>query len=123
MIDRLSYDLRQAFPDMSGLAARNLKHMRAFASALTERAITQAPLAQLTWYPHLAFERLDDKAVRLWYATWTVEHGWSRNLLAAPDRRPAPCAARKGAHQLQANAAGADSDFAAYVFKPPPVVT
>ena len=30
---RLSYDLRQAFPELSGLTARNLKYMRAFASA------------------------------------------------------------------------------------------
>ena len=54
MIDRLSYDLRQAFPDMSGLSARNLKYMRAFASAWGDREIVQAPLAQLTWYHHLA---------------------------------------------------------------------
>ena len=54
VIDRLSYDLRQAFPDMSGLSARNLKYMRAFASAWIDREIVQAPLAQLTWYHHLA---------------------------------------------------------------------
>lgn len=83
VIDRLSYDLRQAFPDMSGLSARNLKYMRAFASAWTDREIVQAPLAQLTWYHHLALiEKLDDKAVRLWYAKRAVEHGWSRNILA-----------------------------------------
>lgn len=66
--------------------------MRAFASAWTERAITQAPLAQLTWYTHLAFERLDDKAVR--------------PLVHDVDHRARP-----------------DSDFAAHVFKPPPIVT
>jgi len=29
-IDRLSSDLREAFPDMKGLSPRNLKYMRAF---------------------------------------------------------------------------------------------
>jgi hypothetical protein len=59
---------------MSGLSARNLKYMHAFASAWTDREIVQAPLAELTWYHHLALvEKLDAKAVRLWYATRTVE--------------------------------------------------
>jgi hypothetical protein len=50
VIDRLSYDLRRAFPDMGGLSSRNLQYMRTFAGAWTEREIAQAPLAQLTWY-------------------------------------------------------------------------
>lgn len=33
VIDRLSADLREAFPDMKGLSPRNLKYMRAFAAA------------------------------------------------------------------------------------------
>ncbi len=33
VIDRLSADLREAFPDMSGLSSRNLRYMRDFASA------------------------------------------------------------------------------------------
>ena len=63
---------------MGGLSARNLKYMRAFAPVWTDREIVQAPLAQLTWYHHLALiEKLDDKAVRLWYAARTVEYGCS----------------------------------------------
>ena len=31
VIDRLSADLREAFPEMHGLSPRNLKYMRAFA--------------------------------------------------------------------------------------------
>ena len=45
VIDRLSADLRHAFPDMSGLSARNLKYMRAFAAAWPERSIVQEALA------------------------------------------------------------------------------
>src|SRR5689334_18025090 len=33
VIDRLADDLHRAFPDMTGLSARNLKYMRAFAQA------------------------------------------------------------------------------------------
>jgi len=34
VIDRLSADLREAFPDMHGLSSRNLLFMRAFAAAI-----------------------------------------------------------------------------------------
>ena len=47
VIDRLSADLRQSFPDMSGLSSRNLKYMRAFADAWPERAIVQQVAAQI----------------------------------------------------------------------------
>jgi predicted nuclease of restriction endonuclease-like (RecB) superfamily len=50
IIDRLSVDLRKAYPDMQGLSARNLKYMRAFAAAWPRKAIVQGPLAQITWY-------------------------------------------------------------------------
>jgi predicted nuclease of restriction endonuclease-like (RecB) superfamily len=49
VIDRLSADLRQTFPDMSGLSSRNLKYMRAFAAAWPDRAIVQRVVAQLPW--------------------------------------------------------------------------
>jgi hypothetical protein len=45
VIDRLSTDLQQAFPDMRGLSPRNFKYMRAFASAWPERQIVQEVLA------------------------------------------------------------------------------
>ncbi len=49
----------------------------------TVSPIVQAPLAQLTWYHHLALlDKLDTSAERLWYAAKTVENGWSRPILA-----------------------------------------
>lgn len=37
IIDRLSHDLKAAFPDMSGFSPRNLKYMRKFAQACRPR--------------------------------------------------------------------------------------
>jgi DUF1016 N-terminal domain len=83
VIDRLAADLRGAFPEMKGFSPRNLKYMRAFAAAWPEREIVRASLAQLTWYHHIALlEKLDNPASQLWYAARTMEHGWSRNILA-----------------------------------------
>ena len=54
VIDRLSADLREAFPDMSGLSPRNLKYMRTFAAAWPHATIVQEVLAQIPWYHHIA---------------------------------------------------------------------
>ena len=43
VIDRLSADLREAFPDMQGLSPRNLKSMRSFAAASSRLAASSFP--------------------------------------------------------------------------------
>jgi hypothetical protein len=46
MIERLAFDLHRAFPKMTGLSARNLNYMRAFAEAWPDQAIVQQVAAQ-----------------------------------------------------------------------------
>ena len=82
VIPQLSKDLMAEFPEMKGFSPRNLKYMRLFAMTWTKEEIVQAPLAQLTWYHHLALiEKLEIPQERLVYAKLTVENGWSRNAL------------------------------------------
>jgi len=82
--------------------------------------IVQGALAQITWYHNLALlEKLDDANERLWYARQTVEHGWSRNVLALQ--------IESGLHTRQGMAVTnfaqslppSDSDMASHVFKDP----
>ncbi len=47
VIDRLSADLKQRFPEARGYSSRNLKYMRAFAAAWPEPEVVQGGLAQL----------------------------------------------------------------------------
>ena len=49
VIDRLSADLRHAFPEMTGISLRNLKYRRAFADAWPDGVIVQQLVAQLPW--------------------------------------------------------------------------
>jgi len=120
VIDRLSHDLRQAFPDMGGLSSRNLQYMRTFAGALSERAIAQAPLVQLTWYHHVTLlDKLEENVERLWYAERTVEHGWSRNVLAFQIASRLRERRGRAPNSFKATLPPADSDFAAQVFKDP----
>jgi predicted nuclease of restriction endonuclease-like (RecB) superfamily len=83
VIDRLSADLRRDFPDMTGLSARNLKYMRAFAEAHPDHAFVQQVVARLPW-GHVVrlLENVKDVTRRGWYARRAIEHGWSRDLIA-----------------------------------------
>ena len=51
VIDRLSEDLRRAFPEMKGFSPRNLKYMRASAEAWPGELLVQEALAQITVVP------------------------------------------------------------------------
>jgi predicted nuclease of restriction endonuclease-like (RecB) superfamily len=79
---RLSSDLRREFPEMTGLAERNLRYMRDFARAWPDASIWQQPVAKLPW-GHICrlLDKVDDPAARLWYAQSTVADGWSRKVL------------------------------------------
>jgi predicted nuclease of restriction endonuclease-like (RecB) superfamily len=82
VIDRLAADLGRSFPEMTGLSARNLKYMRAFAEAWPDAEIVQQVVAQLPWGHNVRL--LDAVKVpehRAWYARQAIEHGWSRNVL------------------------------------------
>ena len=84
VVDRLSQDLRRAFPEMRGLSTRNLKLMRQFASAWSDKAIVQRCVAQLPWRTNLALlQKLADPDLRLWYAERALEQGLSRDVLVA----------------------------------------
>jgi len=83
IIDRLSADLKERFPDARGYSPRNLKYMRAFAAAWPDPAIVQRTVARLPWRHQIALlEKLPTADLRLWYAQAAVADGWSRDVLA-----------------------------------------
>lgn len=49
VIDRLSADLREEFPDMGGLSSWNLLAMSLFAAAFPDGPIAKQPVSQLPW--------------------------------------------------------------------------
>jgi len=120
VIDRLSVDLGKSFPDMKGFSPRNLKYMRAFASAWPKQVIVQEVLAQITWYHNLALlDKLDDAQTRIRYARKTVEHGWSRNILAIQIDLQLHKRQGKAISNFSVALPPVDSDMAQQVFKDP----
>ncbi len=82
ILDRVSSDLRAAFPDMKGFSRSNLKYMRAFSEAWSEDAIGQQAVGQLPWGHNLVLlTKLKTAEERLAYAAAALEHGWSRAML------------------------------------------
>ncbi len=82
VIEKLSKDLRQEFPDMKGFSSRNLKYMRAFAEAYPDEQIVQQVAAQIPWFHNcILLDKVKDVQERLWYVQVTTEHGWSRSIL------------------------------------------
>jgi predicted nuclease of restriction endonuclease-like (RecB) superfamily len=82
VIDRLADDLRRIFPEMTGLSARNLKYMRAFAVAWADVEFVQQVVAQLPWGHNLSLlDTVKATGEREWYAKQAIEHGWSRAVL------------------------------------------
>lgn len=120
VIDRLSMDLRKAFPDMQGLSPRNLKYMRAFATAWPDRTFVQESLAQITWYHNIALlEKLDNPQTRLWYAGKIREAGWSHNILLIQIENRLHERQGKAISNFPVTLPSSESDMAAQVFKDP----
>lgn len=120
VIDRLSADLREAFPDMAGLSPRNLRYMRDFASAWPDPEIVQRLLPNLPWGQNVVLlDKLRDPQTRLWYAGQCVEHGWSRSILALQIERRLHERQGKALSNFARTLPPADSDMATEVFKDP----
>lgn len=83
VIERLAFDLHRAFPEMSGLSARNLKYMRAFAEACPDQTIVQQVAAQLPWGHNMRLlDAVKSTEHHEWYARQAIENRWSRPVLA-----------------------------------------
>jgi predicted nuclease of restriction endonuclease-like (RecB) superfamily len=120
VIDRLSVDLREAFPEIRGFSPRNLKYMRAFAAAWPERAIVQQVAAQLPWSHNcVLLDRIPDPVTREWYVKAIVREGWSRNILELQIERQAHARQGKALTNFKETLPAGNSDLAQQVLKDP----
>jgi predicted nuclease of restriction endonuclease-like (RecB) superfamily len=120
VIDRLSHDLKTAFPDMSGFSPRNLKYMRTFADAWPDRLIVQRTVAQLPWRSNLTLlDKLSDQEIRLWYAQKALELGMGKDMLAIQIETRLHERQGKTINNFPVALPPADSDMAAQIFKDP----
>ncbi len=96
VIPRLSKDLKNDMPEVSGFSERNLGYMIRFSKEyqsfhFEQSAILQQPVAKLEntnlllsipWGHHgLLMEKIKDQTVRFWYMAQTLKEGWGRDTL------------------------------------------
>jgi predicted nuclease of restriction endonuclease-like (RecB) superfamily len=82
VVNLLSADLTEAFPEMKGFSPRNLKYMRMFAREYPDREFVQAALAQITWYHNITLlTKVKASKARFFYATHAAKNGWSTSVM------------------------------------------
>lgn len=82
IIDRLSVDLKDSFPEETGFSPRNLKYMRKFAESWTDIEIVQRTVAQIPWRSNITLlDKIKEPELRLWYAQKTIENGFGKDML------------------------------------------
>lgn len=82
LVETLSKDLQNAFPETTGFSVRNLQRMRQFAAYYPNFEIVPQAVAQLPWgHISLLIHKVKDESIRCWYADQAIEQGWSRPTL------------------------------------------
>lgn len=120
VIDRLSADLQEAFPEMQGFSSRNLLFMRSFAESCPDAKLVKQLVSQLPWgHVIRLIQRVKEPTIREWYIRKTVEHGWSRNILEMQVDSRAHARHGKAQTNFKNTLPPVDSDMAAQVFKDP----
>ena len=68
IVEQLSHDLRNAFPEMKGFSRTNLLYMRKFAEEYPDLEFVQSVSAQLSWSHNVALlDKVTDKKIRNFY--------------------------------------------------------
>lgn len=120
VIDRISKDINDAFPDLKGFSPRNIKYMRKFAEVWKDYEIMQRTAAQIPWRSNiLLMDRLSDQNERIWYAQKAIENGWSRDVLALQMESKLIERSGKSVNNFPVSLSPADSDMADQIFKDP----
>lgn len=120
VIDRLSADLRERFPEARGFSPRNLKYMRAFAAAWPDRGVVLRLVAQLPWgHQQTLLNKLKDPEARLWYIAEAAAHGWSRAVLELQIDSRLHERSGRAISNFEAHLPPQDSDLAQRVTKDP----
>jgi len=82
VIEKLSKDLRSAFPEMKGFSRTNLLYMRKFASEYPSEEIVQQLAGLLPWGHNMALlDKISGEKEREFYMQKAIQNGWSRDIM------------------------------------------
>jgi predicted nuclease of restriction endonuclease-like (RecB) superfamily len=148
VIEQLSKDLTNRFPNDRGYSVRNLGYMKYFAQEYPDFPILQVPLAklkgqairqvslaklgdkeqefvqvllaQITWYHHISLlTKVKDNIERAYYITETAHNGWSRDVMMMQINNGYINAKGHAINNFDNVLPSPQSDLARYIFKDP----
>jgi predicted nuclease of restriction endonuclease-like (RecB) superfamily len=148
VIEQLSKDLTNRFPNDRGYSVRNLGYMKYFAQEYPdfpilqvplaklkgqairqvslaklgdkEQEFVQVPLAQITWYHHISLlTKVKDNIERAYYITETAHNGWSRDVMMMQINNGYIKAKGHAINNFENVLPPPQSDLARYIFKDP----
>lgn len=148
VIEQLSKDLTNRFPNDRGYSVRNLGYMKYFAQEYPdfpilqvplaklkgqairqvphaklgdkEQEFVQVPLAQITWYHHISLlSKVKDNIERAYYITETAHNGWSRDVMMMQINNGYINAKGHAINNFDNVLPSPRSDLARYIFKDP----
>lgn len=125
ILEKAAKELQNEFPGVEGFSRRNMFRMKAFyqAYAKVPQAVAQLddlPVFSIPWgHNALILEKIKDTAERLWYASKTIEHGWSRSMLTIWIENDLYCREGKAITNFKAALPPSQSDLAQQSLKDP----
>ena len=120
IIDRLSSDIKEAYPELKGFSPRNLKYMRKFAEVWPNEEIVQRSVALLSWRHNICLmEKIKEPNRRLMYAMASLKYGWSHNILDLQQQAYTIERQGKLPNNFDITLPDLDSDMMQYLFKDP----
>ena len=82
-INKLSQELKIAYPNIKGFSVRNLKNMKKYYKICSKNKKVQTASAQIPWSHNiLILDKVKNDNERLWYIEETSLNGWSYDVLA-----------------------------------------
>lgn len=82
VVEQLSKDLRNSFPNISGFSTQNLWYMRQFYSEYESAQNLQPLVGEISWSKHLVImSKIKDDLSREFYIKMTKKFGWTKNIL------------------------------------------
>ncbi|MBQ6342479.1 MAG: DUF1016 family protein [Anaerolineaceae bacterium] len=119
VVNRMSKDLKEAFPEMTGFSPRNINYMRKFAKTYPYEFV-QRVVAQIPWRTNIVLmEKLDTPESRAWYAEKTISNGWSKTILELQIQSKLMERTGQTTNNFTTALPPYESDLARYAFKDP----
>ena len=81
-IDRLSFEIKETYPNQKGYSVRNLKYMKTFYNEYKDDVEFVQLVAQIPWSHNIILmEKIKNINIRKWYMEKCLEDGWSKSVL------------------------------------------